>query len=84
MVTSAPTSNTRPIISCPGTTGYVDPFQSFLTVCISLWQTPQNVISIFTSSGPTALLCISKGFKSSVAAVAPYAFTVVVVIIIIF
>jgi hypothetical protein len=29
----------------------------------------------FTSSVPTALLSISKGFKSSVDAVAPYAFT---------
>jgi hypothetical protein len=38
-------------------------------------------MSILISPAPTARLCMSKGFRTSVDAVAPYAFTVVVIII---
>src|SRR5262245_29611744 len=54
--TPAPTFTTRPVISWPGTHGYIvgQTAHSLRAVCRSLWHTPQNRISISTSPGPTS------------------------------
>ena len=39
--TSAPTADTRPTISWPGTTGYIDGPHSLRAVWMSEWHTPQ-------------------------------------------
>lgn len=48
-VTAAPTSRTRPVISCPGMHGYTVFDHSFFTWWMSEWHTPQNITSISTS-----------------------------------
>ena len=50
-VTPPPTAATRPTISWPGTAGYIGGIaaQWPRTKCRSLWQMPQNRISIRTS-----------------------------------
>ncbi|MNH05813.1 hypothetical protein D3C79_651610 [compost metagenome] len=50
-VTALPTRLTRPMISWPGTMGYMLLPQSLRALCRSEWQTPQYWISITTSSG---------------------------------
>ena len=51
VVTSEPTSVTRPMISCPGTSGKSMGPHSSRTVWMSEWQIPANSISMRMSSG---------------------------------
>jgi hypothetical protein len=69
VVTAFPTSTTRSI-HVHGTTGYVDPYSFSCGMYVTMTNTTVGNIN-FTSSVPTALLSMSKGFKSSVDAVAP-------------
>ena len=73
LVTSAPTSTTRPTISWPGTIGKVELPHSSRAWWMSEWQTPQNRISIRTSFGPVARRSMLKGASGARAEVAAYA-----------
>ena len=53
-VTSEPTSETRPTISWPGTSGKGCGPQSPLTVWMSEWQMPAYSMSMSTSLAPTS------------------------------
>jgi hypothetical protein len=71
--TCAPTSTTRPTISWPGTIGNEELPHSPRAWWMSEWQTPQNWISILTSSGPGARrskLQEESGARADVAAYA--------------
>src|SRR6202021_3899718 len=52
LVTSEPTAVTTPAISWPGTIGYLGVHNSALTVWMSEWQMPANLMSMATSGGP--------------------------------
>jgi hypothetical protein len=80
-VTCAPTCVTIPAISCPGMAGYGTGPQSPRATWMSVWQMPQNLMSMRTSLGPSARRSICSGSRGAVAAVAPYAHAVVVVVV---
>jgi hypothetical protein len=73
---------TRPIISCPGTIGYMAPPNSFLAWCRSEWQIPQYKIFNSTSCGNTSRRGMFISFSGDSAAAVPKAFTFFVVIIV--
>ena len=66
-VTADPTALTRPMISCPGTIGNLLLPQSLRAWCRSEWQTPQNRMSITTSSGRMARRSATNGTTGVVA-----------------
>ncbi|MNI45184.1 hypothetical protein D3C73_996000 [compost metagenome] len=67
LVTSEPTSVTMPAISWPGANGYCCGPQSPRTVWISEWQMPANLISMWTSLGPTSRRSMVVRVRSPVA-----------------
>eukprot|EP01139_Manchomonas_bermudensis_P005048 Amastigsp_a174578_1363.p5 type:complete len:103 gc:universal Amastigsp_a174578_1363:820-1128(+) len=74
--TDDPIAETRPTISCPGTTGYTEPRHSLRAVWRSLWHTPDHRISMTTSSARGARRLIGMATRGSVADGAPNAETV--------
>src|SRR6201996_2687443 len=79
LVTSEPTAVTTPAISWPGTIGYLGVPHSPLTVWMSEWQMPANLMSNATSCGPTSRRWMVVLGSGSVADVAAMALTVVVI-----
>ena len=71
--TLEPTRVTRPRISCPGTTGNCVKPHSLRAKCRSLWQTPQNRMSISTSYASGCLRSMFIEARGDVAEVAPKA-----------
>jgi hypothetical protein len=67
-VTAAPTRTATPASSCPGTQGKMRgprmPIKWPAAVCRSVWQTPQNVVSISMSFGPRLLRARGAALKS--------------------
>src|SRR5207244_2380216 len=77
-VTAEPTALTRPMISCPGTIGYIATPQSLRDWCRSVWHTPQYRISTTTSSGRGSRRVKAKGTSGWSAAEVPYPLTSIV------
>ena len=78
LVTSEPTAVTTPAISWPGTTGYLGVPHSALTVWMSEWQMPANLMSMATSCGPGSRRVIVVLVRCPVESEAAYAETVLI------